>query len=563
MNRDIAAMANKEFDLAIVGGGIFGACAAWDAALRGLSVAIIERGDFCQATSANQFKIVHGGIRYLQHLDIKRVRESSRERNALLRIAAHLVKPLPTVVPTYGLGLKSKMALAAGFKIYDVVSFDRNKGIRDGSRKVPASTMISKSEVLELFPDLPVDGLTGAGIFYDGQVLNPPRLVLSFVQSAITAGATAANYVEAKRFLLEGGRVNGIEAEDRQTGQRFQIRSRVVLNTAGPWAEKLLDKQAELKLEPRQKFSRDVCFVVRNRLNDTYGLAIPGDTFDPDAVLSREKRHLFITPWREYSLIGVWHKVSGDDPDSISVSRKDLDAFIKEINSTCPQLRLNLNDVVRWNTGLTLFGENKPGAKNLRFGKRSILYDHALENNIEDLLTLIGVRATTARGMAEKAVDIIFTKLGKKTPGSNTAWKPLFGGDIDNHDEFIHRTRQSCTPWLDDDTADALSRNYGSAVSNVLAYLQQDRALAERISSTRVIKAEIVHAVREEMAQNLADVIYRRTELASGAYPGDDALKNCVAIMGDELGWKEDRRAAEVTAAKEQFQGLEQHSADT
>jgi glycerol-3-phosphate dehydrogenase len=273
-------------------------------------------------------------------------------------------------------------------------------------------------------------------------------------------------------------------------------------------------------------------------------------------VLSRENRHLFITPWRQYSLIGVWHKVSADDPDHISVSRNDLDAFIREINSSYPQLGLVLNDVVRWNAGLTLFGENRPGARNLRFGKRSVLYDHADEDNIEGLLTLIGVRATTARGMAEEAIDIVFTKISQQIPVSDTASTPLFGGMTGNRDAFSRQTRRSCAPRLDADAADVLSRNYGSAVSNVLAYIDEDQKLAEKCSSTCIIKAEIVHAVREEMAQSLADVIYRRTELASGAYPGDEALKICAGIIGREMGWDEERQAAEVDAAKQQFQGL-------
>lgn len=557
MIRDIDAVVNKEFDLAIVGGGIFGACAAWDAALRGLSVVLVEKGDFCQATSANHFKMVHGGIRYLQHLDVKRVRESSRERSALLRVAPHLVKPLPIIVPTYGYGLKSKPVLAIGLKMYDAITYDRNNGIDDRDRMVPASRTIPRKDVLNLFPDLPTDGLTGAGIFADGQMLNPPRLVLAFIRSAVEAGAKAVNYVEARRFLFKDRRVIGIKAEDRLTGEQFQIRSRVVLNTAGPWAEKLLDKHEELKLKPEQTFSRDACFMVKKRLSDTYGLAVPGETSDPDAVLSREKRHLFIAPWRKYSLIGVWHVVYGGDPDQISVPRKDLDEFIGEINTAYPHLGLDVGDVVRWNAGLTLFGENKPGAKNLSYGKRSVLYDHAAKNHIQGLITLIGVRATTARGMAEKAVSLAFQKLEKKAPVSKTENTPVFGGDIGEYKTHVHQTRQDCSTWLDTDAADALSRNYGSDVFKVLAYRKEEKSLGEKIGSSSVIKAEIVHAVREEMAQNLADVVYRRTDLASGAYPGDEALQICAGIMGIEMGWNTERQAQEVAATKKLFQGVE------
>ncbi len=185
MRRSIAALTEKEFDLIVVGGGIFGACAAWDAALRGMSVALVERGDFCEATSANHFKIIHGGIRYLQHGDIYRIRESSRERSALLRIAPHLTKPLPIAIPTYGHGLQGKELLKIGMSLFDLLTFDRNQHVRDLGQHIPSSWFMSREECLNSFPGLDQNGLTGAGIFCDGQIYNPPRLALSFIQSAV------------------------------------------------------------------------------------------------------------------------------------------------------------------------------------------------------------------------------------------------------------------------------------------------------------------------------------------------------------------------------------------
>ena len=557
MKRDIGALTDKEFDLVIVGGGAFGACAAWEASLRGLSVALVERGDFCQATSANHFKLVHGGIRYLQHLDIKRVRESSKERSALLRNAPHLVKPLPIVVPTYGYGLKSRAVLGVGLKLYDTLTFDRNNGILDPDRMVPASSTISREQVLEIFPNLHSDGLTGAGIFADGQMINPPRLVLAFIRSAVYAGATAANYVAAKKLILKGNRVIGIDVEDKLTDQKFKIHGRIVLNTAGPWAERLLDQQPALRLNQRQTFSRDACFIVKKKLSETYGLAVSGRTSDPDALLSREKRHLFIAPWREYSLIGVWHVVYGGDPDQFTVTREDLREFLDEVNEAYPRLNLGLKDIVRWNAGLTLFGDNQDGSENLSYGKRSVLYDHADQNNIEGLVTLIGVRATTARGMAEKVVGMILGKLGEPAHPSRTVTTRVHGGDIDNFKSFVKEIQQSCATKIEAATASALSRNYGSAVSEVLQYGDVDGSLLERIGQTTTIKAEVVHAVREEMAMHLADVVYRRTDMASGAYPDDDTIKICAAVMGKEMEWDQVHQASEVEAVKKLFQGVD------
>src|SRR3972149_7864196 len=179
MKRNVATLADKEYDLVIVGGGIFGVCAAWDATLRGLSVALVERGVFAHATSASCFKIVHGGLRYLQHADLHRIRESSRERNSLLRIAPHLVRPLPVVVPTYGQGLRGKGLLRAGLLAYDLITFDRNRGITDPQRRIPRGYAISREECLGLFPGLESKGLTGGVGFHDGQMYSPARLALS------------------------------------------------------------------------------------------------------------------------------------------------------------------------------------------------------------------------------------------------------------------------------------------------------------------------------------------------------------------------------------------------
>ena len=187
MKRDLSRLADREFDLVVIGGGIFGACAAWDAAQRGLSVALIERGDFCGATSANHLKMVHGGIRYLQHGDIYRLRQSSGERRAFLRIAPHLVRPLPVVIPTYGNGMKGKTVLRLGMGVYDLLTADRNRGIADPARHIPPGSSIGRGDVLRMFPGLPTRGLTGAGVFCDGQIYNPPRLVFAILQSAVAS----------------------------------------------------------------------------------------------------------------------------------------------------------------------------------------------------------------------------------------------------------------------------------------------------------------------------------------------------------------------------------------
>lgn len=558
MKRSLADLADAKFDLVIVGGGIFGACAAWDAVLRGLSVALVERGDFCGGTSANSFKMVHGGIRYLQHADIVRLRASCGERSALLRIAPHLVQPLPIVIPTYGYGKAGKGILGAGMLLYDSLTLGRNRGIRDPARRIPRTRFLSRGEVLEQFPDLPREGLTGGAVFCDGQMYNPPRLVLAFIRSAVEAGARVANYLEAVNFVRSGNRVEGIEVRDALTGQSFAIRARAVLNTAGPWAERLLTRSAGISLEPKGVYSRDACFVVSRRLPGRAALAVQGRTRDPDAVLSRPARHLFLVPWREYTLVGVWHLVYERSPDEVTVPEQDLQAFIDEINWAYPPLHITIDEVRMWNAGLVPFGENEPGAVNLRYGKRSTFVDHEERHGIQGLVTLIGVRYTTARGDSAPAVDRIAGKLGVTGPRPPTESKPIHGGNIEDFEALVKRVASHQRLGLPERVARALSHNYGAAVDQILQLAGEDASLAGTLGDTTVLKAEVVNALRNEMAVTLADVVFRRTDLATGGSPGGPVLHACADIVANELGWstqETERQLQEVAARFPVFRG--------
>lgn len=554
LRRDISVFAEREYDLIIIGGGIFGICAAWDASLRGLSVALIERKDFVSRTSANSYKIIHGGIRYLQHADWVRIRSSCKERNALLRIAPHLVQPLPIVIPTYGHGKKGRELLTAGLMAYDLMTFDRNRGIKDPDRHIPASSFLCRQRVLELFPTLAQQGLTGALIFWDGQMYNPTRLALSFLRSAVAAGTKAANYVEATSFLRSGDRILGIQSLDILTGRSFQIRGRVVLNAAGPWAERLLKMQLGLALKPKETYSRDAYFVVPRHLTKKYALAVPGLTKDPDAILSREARHLFIVPWRDYTLIGVWHTVYEGEPDDFTMTARELQGFIDEINCAYPGLDLRLDDISMWNAGLVLFGENEPGTTNLSYGKRSRIIDHAKSHQLEGLVTLIGVRYTMARGDAAKAIDLVSAKLNRKVRRPATERIPIYGGQIEYFEEFVLRTtQQHCQEKLQPEIMRALLHNYGSEYKRVLRYIDEESRWAETLGTSKVIKAEVIHAVREEMSIKLVDVVFRRTDLATGDNPGDKTLQICAKLMALELGWDSERIQQEFDEVRKMF----------
>ena len=553
MDRSLPDLVETRYDLAVVGGGIFGLYVAWDAALRGLSVALVERGDFCAATSAHSFKMIHGGIRYLQHMDLARIRESCRDRRALLRTAPHLAHPLPIAVPTYAQGLERKSLLRAAFLAYDLLTLDRNRGIDDATRRIPWGCFLSRDECVDRFPGLDTKGLTGAGLFYDGQMYNPPRLGLAVLKSAVERGARAANYVEATDFLREGDRVVGVRCRDLVGDAPLEIRARVVVNAAGPWAHRIVTERLGRGLDPEPVFSRDACFVVGRRLVGDVALAVKGRTSDPDAILARGARHLFLVPWRDATLVGVWHGVHRGPPDAFTVEQQEIEAFLDEVNGAYPSLRLTLADVSRWMAGLVLFGENREGAVNLSYGKRSLLVDHARGDRLEGLITLVGVRWTTARGMAEKVVDRVFQKLGRRGPRCQTASTPVHGGDIDDFDALEERLTAERPAGLPERVLRSLAHNHGTAYRQVLSHLGEDPALGETLGDSHVLGAEVVHAVREEMAFTLADIALRRTDLATAGHPGREALEACAALAARELGWDASRRSRELEAVLAAF----------
>jgi glycerol-3-phosphate dehydrogenase len=535
MKRDLSTLAAESFDVLIIGGGAFGAAAAWDASLRGLKVALIEQSDFGSGASAECFKMVHGGIRYLQHADVRRLRYSCAQRSALLRIAPHLVTPLPIVIPTYGHGRQGKAFLAAGMLAYDTLTVGRNSGIRDPSRQIRGMELLSKTKVLELFPELEPRGLTGGAVFEDGQMYNAARLVLAFVKSAVARGAIAANYTQALTFLWQGKRVCGVRARDTLNDQEIEIRAKLVLNAAGPWADYLLQDPEHFGAHRRGHFSRDACFLVRREPQSKYALAVPGFAKDSDAVVSRAARHLFAVPWRDCTLIGVWHRLFPERPDTARVEESELDSWIAEMNASYPALRLTRDDVIYANCGLVPFGDGTTAVGELSFGKESRFIDHR-EQGIQGLVTLIGIRYTTGRGDAAKALDLLLQQRQESWQAASTETVPLAGGDIANFAQLEASARRVAPQTVSTPTLQAWLRNYGTEYAELL-----------RLGETDAAMAEVTFAVQQEMAVRLSDVILRRTDQGSGSHPGAQALTVAARRMQQLLGWSDERREQEFT----------------
>jgi len=560
MQRNTAALADGTFDLLVIGGGAFGAAAARDAAMRGLKVAMVERSDFGAGASAECFKMVHGGIRYIQHLDVRRVRSSARERGAFLRIAPHLVTPLPIAIPTYGYGRSGKFFLGAGMYLYDLMTFDRNHDIPDRTRQIPFSRFLSRQDVLNHFPDVAAKSLTGAAVFDDGQMYNPPRLVLAFVKTAVELGAVVCNYAEATGFLREGQRVIGARVRDRLTGDEFDVRAKLTLNAAGPGAEYLLEGRSEFGSWKRGHFSRDAYFVVDRKPTSQYALAVQGQTRDKDAVLGRAARHLFVVPWRQHTLIGVWHRLFPQHPDKAYIEEEELAAWLQEINDSYPSLALKRDDVIYANCGLVPFGNDDtnttPGE--MSFGHESRYVDHRKTHGIEGLVTLIGIRYTTARGDASRALDMLLSQLPNAPRDQGTDSVPLAGGKIDNFAAFSAAAEKLRPAQVRASSWQALLRNHGTQYTQVLQHIDGDGAACIADSDTLV--AEVAHAVANEMAMKLDDVVLRRTDLGSGNHPGERIVTAAAACMQKFLKWDDRKRDAEAQAT---LRTLSNHHATT
>ncbi|MBX2998270.1 MAG: glycerol-3-phosphate dehydrogenase/oxidase [Caldilineaceae bacterium] len=547
MQRAGARLSTQTYDLAVIGGGIYGAWVAWDAALRGLKVVLVEQNDFASATSANSQKIIHGGLRYLQHADIGRMRESIRERSALLRVAPHLVHPLPCLIPTSENLVHSRLAMRVALKLNDLISFDRNRGLEIG-QSIPNGRMLSKEEVLQRCPGLNAKRLTGGALFYDAQVHNSERLILSILHAAAEAGADLANYTRVTELIQEEGAIRGVTVIDDLNGEKRQIRARMIVNCSGPWIHKLLGLHSQLQpIAPTRLFKATI-LVTRPIVEAVaVGLSAEDGYTDDDALIDKGYRFFFVTPWRDTSLVGTFYDAFNGDPASVSLTEEDIRQALAVINAAYPLAKLNRADVRFGYVGLLPRGDDGETAANIQYVKHYKIYDHAQIDGIDGLISIVGVKYTTARGVAEKAVDLALRKLGRQPIRCRTASTPVFGGDIDHLDEFCARAVEADPHGLSEETIRHLVATYGETYGEILRLLDENLLWRESVSANSpTIKAEIVYGVRAEMAQTLTDVILRRTALGASGYPGADCLHSCAAVMAAILGWDEKRIAHEI-----------------
>jgi glycerol-3-phosphate dehydrogenase len=529
MKRDLLRLANESFDLLIIGGGITGAAIARDAVLRGLKVALIERDDFAGATSAHNSKLVHGGLRYLENFEIGLVRESLRERRIWQRIAPHLVRPLPFLLPLYEGGLRGRTTLSAGLALYDLLSFDRT-WLDDAEQRLPGHTWLDRMTALEREPVLDRAGLEGAFLYYDAQIYSPERLALECLIDAAAEGTAVANYIEAKSLLLRDGRVEGASVKDRVGVATFDIRAKVTILAIGPWSDIFL--------------ARALGHGISNRLLRSKGihLLVPAMTRGHALTIPAEGGHFFVLPWRGHTLLGTTDTEFDENPDTVSVSEKDIGDFLALVNRSLPEAGIGRETVEFFYAGLRPLVDD--GSRNTYTASRkSELVDHGRNDGAEGLYSVIGGKWTTSRALAEKAVTTIVRRLSRASAPCTTASRRLPGAKFGKFSEF----RASFTAYPDNPSPH-LAHMYGSRFHEMLlsAIHRVDRL--EPVGSHGDICAQLVFAVREEMALTLSDAVMRRTGVGQFGLPSSATIARASDVMAIELGWNEERRQHEISA---------------
>ena len=558
MRRNPTAFHDRTFDVVVVGGGITGACLAHDATLRGLSVALIDRRDFGSATSSASSKLLHGGIRYLQQARFDKVRESARERACFLRIAPHLSRWVPFLVPTHPGMLRGRRLLGIGIECYEWLTRGVDRTVTDLAKRVPPSRFYPRSELLHLVPRLAGrDDVTGAQMVHELHLHSSERMTLSFLKSAVRGGAVIANYMNVDGLVKAGGRLEGVSVVDELGGERFDIRARVVANATGPWITGLNERLRSGHLRrPISGFSRGAHIVTR-QLVDNFALALPTERRS-GTMLDRGGRHVFVIPWRGCSLIGTTDRPYTEPLDDVGPTENDVADLLSDVRAVLPGIGLDRSDVFHAFAGLYPLTTRDIRPDVYQGTGDYQIIDHGREGGYDGIVSVFGAKYTTARQVAERATTVICDRLRRGAVPCQTGGTPLVGGAIPDLDRFTSDAVARHAETLGHDTVEHLVRHYGTEVDAVIAAGQTektDTALLEPLSGAREsIGAEVRFAVEEEMAVTLSDVVFRRTGLGTVGDPGQDCLRRCAEIMGTCLGWNEVRANDETKRTQARFE---------
>ena len=530
-SKALSDIADREFDVIVIGAGINGAGIAREAARRNLRVLLLDKGDIAGGTSAWSTRLIHGGLRYLEHGELKLVRESLRERERLLSAAPHLVRPLPMLVPVYAGGRRSLSAIRAGMLAYDLLSFDKSLG---------RHRMLSRAETLRRAPGLSAKGLRGAALYFDAQVEYAERLVLENVLSAREWGASVLTYARVERGLVEGGAMRGVAFVDLIDGGRrpqHQAFASVVLNVAGPWVDEVVAQvpcPAAARLVGGTKGSH---LVVAN---------FPGAPREAlYAEAATDRRPFFIIPWNKLYLVGTTDTRYAGDLDQVMANEDEIEYLLRETNHLIPASGLTRDSVLYTYSGVRPLAFQADGAAG-GITRRHFLHDHAPA--LEGFVSVVGGKLTTYRSLAEQAIDLVCKKLRRRvltidsTAFDNLPGAPPRGSDMA---EFgAHFAADSPLPAA---TNARLLRVYGVRAAEVLDVCREHSRLCEPlVAGGEAVAAEVIFSFRHEIAETLTDCLLRRTMLSLNSACGLDVVEPAACVAQEFLGWDQQRADREI-----------------
>ncbi len=514
-------ISETSFDVIVIGAGINGAGIARDAAMRGLSVLLLDKGDLGGATSSWSTRLIHGGLRYLEHGELRLVRESLRERETLLHIAPHLVKPLPMLIPIYAGNQRGPLTIRAGMIAYDLLSWKKT---------LPRHHMLSRSRVLHEAPALNPEGLRGAAVYFDAQVEFPERLVVENALSAERHGAAVVTHAKVEKLKVIDGVVEETECRDMLEGRSFSVRGRLVVNAAGPWVDQVLSTSEE---------------TSQHLIGGTKGshLIVAPFAGAPETALYVEAesdgRPFFIIPWDGKYLIGTTDIRFAGDLDRLEITEVEIDYLLREANRVIPGANLISESILFTYSGV------RPLPFTREEDAPSITRRHFIQSHprFKNLISIVGGKLTIYRSLSEATVDLIFRKLGRNPPDCRTAEEALSGRvTADRRPDQRHIDQQ-----LSPSTRERLLRIYGARSGSILTLIREDASLASVFDSeTGAIAAEVVYAFKHELARTLADCLLRRTMVGLNSTMGIGADIAAAKIAQEYLGWSEDRARSEV-----------------
>ena len=509
-----------DYDIAVIGGGINGAGIARDAARRGLRVILLEKNDFGSGTSSWSSRLIHGGLRYLEHGEIPLVFESLSERRCLLDIAPHLVKPLKLTIPIFSGGRRSRFLIRLGMLAYDLLSLGRN---------MPRHRMLSRDEMIREIPSVKQDGLVGGAQYYDAQVVFAERLVLENVIAASEAGATVRNYSSVIGVNVQRGAVNSLQYVDQATAEESEIRARVIINAAGPWVDRVL---ATVNREMKQY------------MGGTKGCHIVVGEFDgaPDSALYVEAkadgRPYFIIPWNDQFLIGTTDIRYEGDPGEVTASKAEVDYLLAEANHVFPAAGLGREDIHYAYAGVRPLPRRQKGPESA-ITRKHIIQRH--RRIARGLFSIIGGKLTTYRNLAEQTVDKAARRLRKDVEPCTTDETSLpGGGDIDAARDRLQTSRDLSLSCID-----RLLAVYGSRAADIAQSQSPVTFVDDRET---VLASEVVHAIRNEYAVTMIDIVHRRLMVGLNADLGASMIGAIADVAAGEAGWDRQRKKGEIAA---------------